>query len=115
MKGFLLGFKSPFVGLRLVWRGAGLRKYAIIPVLIDFVLLVLGLYYGWIYWPDIIGMLISKESGFWSAVIYYLAFTLGFLVFVVMLSFFVFLLSEINGILQLFALIIYCQYSNFIT
>lgn len=88
---FLIGFRTLFVGLKLIRSESKILKLAIIPFIIDFLVLALTFFWGSSKISDWVkgGMswLFPEMSGFWEGLIYYPVYVLAWLVFIVMLFF----------------------------
>lgn len=99
MKRFLTGFRSLFVGLRLIRTESSILRLAILPFAIDFIALV-GIFVwgsgripGWV--DRLMKWSLPDMSGFWSGLVYYPALLLAWLIFLAMLFFLGYILASI--------------------
>lgn len=91
IKQFMIGFRSLYVGLRLIRENPKIMKFAIIPFVLDFVILV-GIFVwgggqisGWV--DQAMNWAFSNPQGFLWSLIYWPLFLLGWLTFLVCLFF----------------------------
>lgn len=96
MSRFFFGFKSLFVGARLVLREPSLRKLYILPLLLDIGLFALVTYLFFILvLPLFLASLLPSASGFWSSIAYYGTYGLSTFVGIVISLFLTFVLSQV--------------------
>lgn len=76
MKGFSSGFAHLFAGFRLVLGVASIRKWAVIPVVINLALLIGMIVLAFFFTDDLLAWLgmNTAPSGFWKSVVYWLAY-----------------------------------------
>jgi CysZ protein len=98
LKRFSLGFNFVFIGVDLLRQHAELRKWAVVPWLIDFALFILGLAKGGPYVAKAVTGamdLVMPASPTWQQILYYPVSVLFWVVFIGSLVYFLYLLAGI--------------------
>ncbi|MGE3974995.1 MAG: EI24 domain-containing protein [Bdellovibrionales bacterium] len=96
MKEFVLGFKSPFIGIRLILANKDLKRIAIVPLIIDFILFFSVLYVSlFVLMPTLLATFVTGAVGFWSGIAYYGSYALASVVLFIFSGFVTFALAMI--------------------
>ena len=101
------GFLHVATGLKLILKNRNLAILAVIPFLIDALLLFFGFYFGWekvSVWSDEVVLKVVSPEDFWYAFLYYPLWAIFALGFIVLLLYGVFLAASVvaapfNGML----------------
>lgn len=95
---FFIGFTAFLKGIHLVFGNSKLRKLAILPSLISFMVLILGISFGWSYIPEFMSWLTTKlSSGFWGEFLLWLiTIVMAFIYFVFCLVFLIIIANIVN-------------------
>ncbi|OFZ20374.1 MAG: hypothetical protein A2Z20_07855 [Bdellovibrionales bacterium RBG_16_40_8] len=98
IKRFFLGFRFVFEGKRLLGEISGLKKWILLPFLIDIILLVVGVLLGSQYIHMVVAkatLMIFGGGGGWSAIVYYPLLVLMWLIFLILFFYFLWIVASI--------------------
>ena len=88
MISFIYGIFIPLQAIRLIWSHKVLRKYSVIPILINMVVFTAGGIIGWYYFTDWLSALLPDQNGYWYwQIVYYvllLVFAFILIVFIIL-------------------------------
>jgi CysZ protein len=113
MSELVLGFKSPFLGVKFILAHKELKRLAVIPLLIAIVVFFLILYAAlFMVMPLIMASLLTGATGFWATIVYYGSYALASIVVFILSGFLTFAISMIisspfNALLAERALVIF--------